>query len=170
MTVMPRRKAPALDLPLAGGGRFDLHSHKADRFTLLMFYRGIFCRRCRGNLRELDDKMDRLDALGTGGVVISMDDRDKAEQTRKDWGLNRVAVAYGMSVETARAWDLFLSTGIRADEAPLFSEPACFLIRADGTVQFAVINSMQRMRPYADDIIDTIARMVETGEPARGEV
>jgi peroxiredoxin len=121
-------------------------------------------------LRELDEKMGRLAALGTSVVAISMDDRDKAEQTRRDWGLTRVAVAYGMSVEMAREWDLFLSTGIRADEAPLFSEPACFLIRADGTVQFAVINSMQRMRPYADDIIDTIARMAETGEPARGEV
>lgn len=170
MTVMPRRKAPALDLPLAGGGRFDLHAPGADRFTLLMFYRGHFCQRCRGNLRELDDKFDKLKALGARVVAISMDDRDKAERTKTEWGLKHVALAYGMSAETAREWDLFLSTPIRADEAPLFNEPACFLIRADGTVQFAVINSMQRMRPYADDIIDTIARMSQTGEPARGEV
>ena len=170
MSVMPRQLAPALDLPIAGGGRFNLAAHKAEKFTLLMFYRGIFCQRCRGNLRELDEKIDRLSALGTSVVAISMDDAAKAEQTRKDWDLKHVRVAYGMSIETARDWDLFLSTGIRSDEAPLFSEPACFLIRADGTVQFAVINSMQRMRPYPEDIIDTIARMVETGEPGRGEV
>ena len=170
MTVMPRQKAPVLDLPLAGGGRFDLHAHKAEKFTLLMFYRGHFCQRCRGQLRDLDQKMDKLDALGTGIVAISMDDREAAERTKKEWELKRVAVAYGMDTETARDWDLFLSTPIRPDEAPLFSEPACFLIRADGTVQFVVINSMQRMRPYPDDIIDAIARMTETGEPARGEV
>ncbi|MFM2128845.1 MAG: hypothetical protein RL477_391 [Pseudomonadota bacterium] len=170
MSIMPRRKAPPLDLPLAGGGRFDLHNRKADRFTLLMFYRGHFCQRCRGQLRELDQKIDRLRALGTDVVAISMDGEADAERTRKDWELKHVAVAYGMNVATARDWDLFLSTPIRKDEAELFSEPACFLIRADGTVQFAVINSMQRMRPYPDDIIDTIARMSKTGEPARGEV
>lgn len=170
MTVMPRQKAPALDLPLAGGGRFDLHAPGGESATLLMFYRGHFCQRCRGQLRELDAKNDQLKALNTRVVAISMDDQAKAEATRKEWELVRVAVAYGMSVETARAWDLYLSTPIRKDEAPLFSEPACFLIRADGTVQFIVLNSMQRMRPYPDDIIDTIARMRETGEPARGEV
>lgn len=170
MTVMPRRKAPALDLPLAGGGRFDLHAHKADKFTLLMFYRGHFCQRCRGQLRELDANMAKLDALGTKVVAISMDGEADAERTRREWELRHVAVAYGMGIDTARDWDLFLSTPIRPDEAPLFSEPACFLIRADGTVQFVVINSMQRMRPYPEDIIDTIARMTETGEPARGEV
>ena len=60
--------------------------------------------------------------------------------------------------------------GMRADEAPLFSEPAVFLVRPDGTVQFAVINSMQRMRPYPEDIIEAIARFIETGELGRGEV
>lgn len=170
MTVMPRQKAPALDLPLAGGGRFDLHTHGTEKFTLLMFYRGHFCQRCRGQLQELDRKIDQLKALGTDIVAISMDGAEDAERTRKDWALAHVAVAYGMSPDTARAWDLYLSTPIRKDEAPLFSEPACFLIRADRTVQFIVLNSMQRMRPYPEDIIETIARMTETGEPARGEV
>ena len=81
----------------------------------------LFCQRCRGNLRELDEKIDRLSALGTSVVAVSMDDAAKAEQTRKDWELHHVRVAYGMSIETARDWDLFLSTGIRSDEAPLFS-------------------------------------------------
>lgn len=170
MTVMPRKPAPALDLPLAGGDRLDLAAAAPGRFKLLMFYRGHFCQRCRGNLRELNDKIDRLDALGVDVFAISMDGKDKAEWTKAEWELTRIGVAYDLSIETARDWDLFISTGIRKDEAPLFSEPAVFLIRPDGTVHFAVINSMQRMRPYPEDIIDAIARFIETGELGRGEV
>ncbi len=170
MTVMPRQPAPALDLPLAGGGRLDLATTTPGRFKLLMFYRGHFCQRCRGNLRELDAKIDRLDALGVDVFAVSMDPKDKAEWTREEWELKHVGVAYGLTIEGARDWDLFISTGMRTDEAPLFSEPAVFLVRPDGTVQFAVINSMQRMRPYPEDIIEAIARFIETGELGRGEV
>lgn len=170
MPIRPRQPVPALDLPLAGGGRFNLAEHKTERFTLLSFYRGYHCQRCRANLREIESKMDRLAALGTDVIAISTDPAEKAEKTRKEWELERVKIAYDLPLDVAGKWGLFVSRGIRDNEAPIFNEPALFLVRRDGTLHFAVINSMQRMRPYPEDIIEAIARFVETDEPPRGEV
>jgi hypothetical protein len=48
-------------------------------------------------------------------------------------------------------------------------QPVSWLVDRDGRLNFAVINSITRMRPYPRDILDTIDRIVETGAPARGE-
>ncbi len=170
MTAMPRQPAPPLDLPLAGGGRFDLAARRPERFTLVLFYRGHHCQRCRASLREIEDKMDRLAALGTDVIAVSTDTAEQAEKSQREWGLGRVPIAHGLTVDGAKAWGLYVSRAIRPHEAPIFNEPGVFLIRRDGTVHFAVINSMQRMRPYPEDVIEAIARIVETDEPPRGEV
>ena len=39
MSIKPRTKVPALDLPTVGGGRFDLAAEHPQSFMMLVFYR-----------------------------------------------------------------------------------------------------------------------------------
>jgi hypothetical protein len=86
-----------------------------------------------------------------------------------DWNLSKLKVGYGLPIDAARAWGLFISRAVRADETPIFAEPGTFLVDRDGRLNFAVINSLTRLRPYPRDILDAIDRIIETGAPARGE-
>jgi peroxiredoxin len=45
--IKPGTPAPALDLPLIGGGRFRLADQQPGAFTLVVFYRGCHCPICR---------------------------------------------------------------------------------------------------------------------------
>lgn len=64
-----------------------------------------------------------------------------------DWKLTRLRVAYGQDAGSMREWGLFVSKGIKDPEPDAFGEPGIFLIRPDGTVYMAALNSMPAARP-----------------------
>ena len=167
--LKPGQPVPALEVDLLGGGRFALAAEKPQRFTLLLFYRGLHCQRCKGYLGEIDRMLPDFAARGTGVAAISCDTRERAAQSQRDWGLGALRIGYGLEIEVARRWGLYISRAIRDDETPIFAEPGTFLVEADGRLHFAVINSITRMRPYPRDILDTIDRLIETGAEPRGE-
>jgi peroxiredoxin len=169
MPVKPREPAPALDVPLVGGGRFTLGATRPERFTLILFYRGLHCQRCKGYLGEIDRLLPEFARRGVDVVAVSADPKDRAEKSVAEWGLKALKVGYALDIARARDWGLFISRAIRDDETPIFTEPGTFLVDADGRLNVAVINSITRMRPYAQDILDTIDRLIETNAPARGE-
>lgn len=169
MPVKPREPAPGLDVPLVGGGRFRLGEKKPKNFTLVVFYRGLHCQRCKGYLGELERLLPDFARRGVDVVAVSADPKDRAEKSVADWGLKSLKVAYDVAIDHAREWGLFISRAVRDDEWPIFTEPGTFLVDADGRLNVAVINSITRMRPYAKDILDTIDRLIETKALARGE-
>ena len=169
MTLRMHQPAPALDLPLAGGGRFKLGDPPPKAFTLIAFYRGLHCQRCKANLGEMETLLPKLDRLGVTFVAISSDSQDRAEQSKAEWKLPTMKVAYGLDVEAGRMWGLFVSRGVREDEPEIFIEPGLFLVDRQGQLIFAVINSITRMRPYPEDIVATIERVMENPDLARGD-
>ena len=96
MSIKPRTKVPALDLPTVGGGRFDLAARQPRSFSMLVFYRGLHCPICKTYLRDLDRKLEDFTRRGVEVVAISTDTRERAEQSRKDWGIERLSIAYGL--------------------------------------------------------------------------
>lgn len=44
--LMPRQPVPALDVSTTDGGRFVLGAHPADKFDMIVFYRGLHCPIC----------------------------------------------------------------------------------------------------------------------------
>ncbi len=58
---------------------------------------------------------------------------------------------------------------ISDDEPAWFSEPGLFLIRSDGTVYYASVNSMPIGRPRLDDVLSAIDYAAKADYPARGE-
>ena len=169
MTVRPRQPAPALDVPLLSGGRFVLRDRRPQRFTLILFYRGLHCERCKGYLSEIESMLPEFAKRGVEVVAVSCDTRERAQRSMAEWRLSTLPVGYDLPIDTARAWGLFISRAVRDDESPIFAEPGTFLIDAEGRVYFAVINSLTRLRPYPKDIMDAIDRIIETGADARGE-
>ncbi len=166
----PTTPAPDLDVPLVGGGQFRLADQRPDAFTLVVFYRGLHCPICRGYLAELNRSLDDFAAIGVTSVVaVSGDDADRAQQSVTDWGLDRLQVGYGQSVESMRAWGLFVSKGIADSEPDLFGEPGVFLIRPDVTVYMAAVNSMPAARPRISDVLGAARFFTENNYPARGE-
>jgi peroxiredoxin len=165
--AQPGRPAPALELPLVGGGTFRLSDHRPALFTMLVFNRGLHCPVCQAQLRELERRMDELAERGLEVVSISGETEARATRMRDEWSVRRVPLAYGLSEAQMRQWRLFVSRGI-GDEPPVFNEPGLFLIRPDRTVYYASILSMPVGRPRLDDLLGGIEYWLAHDYPARG--
>lgn len=169
MSIKPRTTVPALSLPTAGGGRFELAQSAPKNFTLLVFYRGLHCPICKSYLRDLDRKLAEFETLGVTAMAVSTDTQERAERAKAEWGIDHLSIAYGLSIEQARNWGLNISAGINDGEPPLFAEPGLFLIRPDQTLYAASIQTMPFARPSFADVLAAVKFVTEKGYPARGE-
>ena len=161
MTLIPRRPVPALDLDTLDHGRFRLADQQPDQFTMLVFYRGYHCPICRRYLTELDGMLEEFRTRGVTVVAVSSDSRERAELAKTTWGLNRLAIAYGLPLDEARHWGLYISTSrgttsAGVDEPAQFSEPGLFLVRPDGTLYWASVSTMPFARPHFTEILQSI--------------
>jgi peroxiredoxin len=173
--LFPRQPVPQLRVDLVGREAFDLGMEKPSNFTLLVFYRGLHCPICKTQLKDLESKLDDFDKRGVAVVAISTDSKERAEKTREAWGLSRLRIGYGLALAAARRWGLYVSSGngktsAGVEEPPLFSEPALYLVRPDGTLYFGSVQTMPFARPHFADILMAIDYVVKNDYPARGEV
>jgi peroxiredoxin len=125
-------------------------------------------------LSEFNRLVAEFDRRGVEVVAVSTDDAVRAAQTVRDWKLDVLTVGYGLSIETARTWGLYISTGrgktsTGVEEPPKFAEPGIFLIRPDGSVYFAAVQTMPFARPHLSEILSAIDFILKNGYPARGE-
>ena len=169
MAIKPRTKAPALDLPLLGGGRFNLADRHPRSFTMIVAYRGLHCPICKTYIRDLDRKLDDFAHKGVDVVAISTDTKEQAEQSKSEWGIERLPIAYGLTIEKAREWGLFISASIKENEPALFAEPGLFLVKPDGTLYAASIQTMPFARPSFSDVLAAVDFVPQKNYPARGE-
>ncbi|MBB4225980.1 peroxiredoxin-like family protein [Variovorax guangxiensis] len=172
--LMPRQPVPSLAVPTLAHGSFDLAREAPDRFTLLCFYRGLHCPVCAMYLRELESKIDAFAARGVNVLALSSDGEDRAREMAKKIGATSLRVGYGLSLPTARAWGLFLSTSrgktsIGIEEPDLFSEPGLFLVRPDGTLYWSSVQSMPFARPNFGELVQALDFVIKNDYPARGE-
>jgi peroxiredoxin len=178
--LMPRQPVPALVLPLAGGGAYDLGAEAPKLMSMVVFYRGLHCMQCRDYITELDAMLGEFDRRGIAAVAVSCDVAERGERTAGEWGLKNLRIAYGADFATARRWGLFLTEGRpRAEglsEPPFYCEPGLFLVNPDGTLFFSAVQNMPFARPRFADLIAGFEFMFERGYfitrdcPARGEV
>jgi peroxiredoxin len=167
----PRQPVPALDVALVGGGRWVLAEQQPDRFSLIVFYRGYHCPLCRDYVTQLDSLTDELAEVGVTSVVaVSGDEEWRARRAVEEWGISRLPVGYGHSLESMREWGLFVSKAIKEGQPNEFGEPGLFIVRPDGTLYASVVGTMPFMRPHLDDVVETVRWVNKNNYPARGEV
>lgn len=173
--LMPRRPVPPLSVPTLSGETFTLSERRPQRFTMIVFYRGLHCPVCRTYVGELDRLLPELQARGLEVVAVSSDGEERARKARDDWGLQRLDVGYGLDLGVARQWGLYVSssrgkTSIGIEEPKRFNEPGVFLVRPDGTLYWASVQTMPFARPHFRDILAGLDFVIKNDYPARGEV
>lgn len=166
--LKPTHPVPPLSVLLVGGGRFDIAASRPKAFTLIAVYRGYHYPICRPWLGSLVARLDSLAALGVAPIAISTDPEDRAVKTKDEWKLDDLPVGYALPIDTARAWGLSISSAITQKEPPLFAEPGVFLVRPDGTLYGAAVQTMPFTRPSFADIEAALRFVLANNYPPRG--
>ena len=166
--LMPASPAPALKLPLVGGGTFDLAEEKPENFTMVLFYRGHHCPVCKGYLGSLISLLADFENAGFNIVAISMNDEELAKKSVAEWGLENLRVAYGLTLESAKDWGLWVSKAFKDVEADFFTEPGLFWIKPDGTIYMVDISNMPWARPDLGNLLGKVPYALEHNYPPRG--
>jgi peroxiredoxin len=171
--LLPRRSVPELRVPTLAGGDFDLAADAPKLFTLISFYRGLHCPVCLKYLRDLDALIPEYERRGTKVIAVSSDVRERAREMAGRVGTN-LRFGYSLPLTVARQWGLYVSasrgtSSINVEEPPLFSEPGVFLVRPDGTLYYAAVQTMPFARPLFSELLQAIDFTIARNYPARGE-
>lgn len=174
MRLVPRQPVPALSVHTVRHGRWTLAERTLSNFALIVFYRGLHCPVCRAYLGELNRLHGEFESRGVDVVAVSTDTAERAGRAAADWRLDVLAVGYGLSIDEARQWGLYISTSrgktsIGIEEPALFSEPGIFLVRPDSTLYFATVQTMPFARPHFSEFLTAIDFVAKNNYPARGE-
>jgi len=174
LALTPRQPVPALNIPLVGGDRFVLGAAPGDTFDLIVFYRGLHCPICAKYLMELERLMPEFEKRGVNVIAVSSDSAERAEAMAEKIKAVQLKVGYAISLQSARQWGLYISasrgqTSIGIDEPALFSEPAVFIVRPDGTLYYGSTQTMPFARPQFQDLLAAVDFAVAKNYPARGE-
>jgi peroxiredoxin len=172
--LMPRAPVPPLRVGTVGGPCWRLCDQKPKHFTVVVFYRGLHCPGCRSQLKELEAKFDAFHARGVSVLAVSADTRERAERTAADWGIDKLTLCWGLTMDQARAWGLYISEGRGTspngvEEPDFFVEPAIFLVAPDSTLVAGMVQTMPFARPRLDDLLAAIDWLARTGQPPRGD-
>lgn len=173
--LFPRRPVPPLEVATVGGDRWRLGAVPPERFSLVVFYRGLHCPICAGYLKDLDGRLGAFAERGVEVVAVSSDTAERAGAAKEKWGLERLDLGYGLDLAVARAWGLYVSSGngmtpAGVEEPERFSEPGLFLVRRDGTLYFGSVQTMPFTRPPLAEVLDGLDFVIAHDYPARGEV
>lgn len=167
--IKPREKVPELQLDLINTTQWSLDAQESDRFTMIIFYRGLHCPKCKEQLESLAKKLKDFSERGVHVIAVSCNTEKLAKETAEKWDITELPVGYGLSIEKAREWGLYISKGISDKEPEYFSEPGIFLVRPDNTLYASSIQTMPFARPKFDDILQAIDFIKKEDYPARGE-
>lgn len=166
--LTPDTKSPNLTLPLCDGTTWSLSSQMPLSFTWLMIYRGYHCDLCEEYLRRLTALRTDIEDAGLNILLASMDTKDDALRAQEEWGLAEFPVAYGLTVQDAESWGLYISNDMQRNQKVAFAEPASFLIRGDQRLYMAAISSIPFARPDLKMFIAGAKAAIETMYPAQG--
>lgn len=172
--LLPRHPAPALNVPLVGGGRFVLGAAPGEKFDLIVFYRGLHCPLCAKYLLELERLSSDFASRGVQVLAVSSDTEERGKEMASKVQASGLKFAYGLSLRAARQWGLYISTSrgktsIGIEEPELFSEPGVFIVRPDGTLYYGAVQTMPFARPGFQDLLGAIDFAISKDYPARGE-
>ncbi|MDE2580766.1 MAG: AhpC/TSA family protein [Rhodospirillales bacterium] len=173
--LIPRQPVPDLAVPTVGGEPWRLADQKPEHFTLVTFYRGLHCPICATYVRDLDSKFEEFARRGVSAIAISSDDAERSAQAKQKWRIEHLPLGYGLDLDTARRWGLYISAGhgttsAGVAEPALFSEPGLFVVRPDGRLYFGTVQTMPFARPHFADILGALDFVIAKNYPARGEV
>ena len=172
--LIPRQTVPALRVSTLDHGDFDLGADAPARFSLVVFYRGLHCPVCAKYLLELGRLQPEFEQRGVKVIALSSDGAERAREMATKVGSPALRVGHGLTLANAREWGLYVSTSrgktsIGIEEPALFAEPGVFIVRPEGTLYYAAVQTMPFARPHFDELLGAIDFAISKDYPARGE-
>ena len=172
--LMPRQAVPALAVPTLTHGAFTLNAPPPERFTLVVFYRGLHCPICAKYLLELGRLLPEFEKRGVQVIALSSDAAERAQAMADKVKTAGLRFGHDLPLAVARQWGRYISTSrgktsIGIEEPALFSEPAVYLVRPDGTLYYGAVQTMPFARPHFDELLAALDFAIEKDYPARGE-
>jgi peroxiredoxin len=172
--LIPRKKVPALELPVVTGETFNVAKAAGERGTLVVFYRGLHCPICARYLTELDKLIPEFNKRGLNVIAVSSDNSERANAMADKINADHLNIAYDLSLEKAKEWGLYISasrgkTSLGIEEPELFSEPGLFLVSPDQSLYFGSVNTMPFIRPNFAELVGALDFIIANKYPARGE-
>jgi peroxiredoxin len=172
--LTPRQKTPGLSVPTLDGSTFDLANENAERFTLVVFYRGLHCPICATYLKELERLVPEFESRGVQPIAISSDGQERGQEMAQKVGADKLRFGYDLPLSVARDWGLLISTSrgktsTGVVEPDLFSEPGVFLVRPDQTLYYGAVQTMPFVRPSFRELVAALDFIIKNDYPARGE-
>lgn len=173
--LMPRQPVPALVVPAVGGATWRLQDQQPENFTLVVFYRGYHCPICRTYLQELNRLANDFADRGVSVLALSSDSEERAIAAKAEWELANITLGYGLTAQQVKDWGLYTSAGrgktsIGVEEPAVFSEPAIYLVRPDGTLYWGNVSTMPFARPHFKEMLGALDFVLKNDYPARGEL
>ena len=171
-------EAPAFDLKKYGGGTGTLAGYLEEGPLVVTFYRGVWCPYCNLQLKEYEDRLSEITALGANLVAITPEKpgaletlaANGAPQEVIDGAVssvsfdvlhdadNEIAKQFGLVFDLPDAHrtvleqtgvDLLAMTG---NDNFALADPATYVIAPDGKIFWAFIPNNYRKRAEVDDI------------------
>ncbi|MEM9603043.1 MAG: peroxiredoxin-like family protein [Pseudomonadota bacterium] len=172
--LIPRQKTPELAVDTLSHGAFNLSDETSERGTVVCFYRGLHCPICAKYLTELEKKVDDFAERGVGVIAVSSDSEERAQAMADNINASKMRIGYGLSLEKAREWGLYISTSrgktsIGIEEPALFSEPGLFLVSPDRALYYGSVQTMPFVRPHFSELVGALDFAIPNNYPARGE-
>ena len=118
---------------------------------------------------ELESILDRFEARGIELVGLSCNTKEVAERSVSEWGIEKLPIGYGLSIEDARRWGLFVSAAAKETEPDHFVEPGFFIVRPNGELYASSVQTMPFSRPPGVGLLKTLEWIIDNDYPARGE-
>jgi peroxiredoxin len=166
--VIPGTLAPALRFNTSDGVPWTLGERPPEIFTLVAFYRGVFCPYCREFISSLDRLAYEFRTRGIQPIAVSVDSQELARAAVEQWKLTQLPIGYGLDLDVARQWGLFISQVDREGRTARFTEPGMFLIKPKNEIYAAFLSSLPCGRPDLASLISGLDFLAKQGYPARG--
>jgi peroxiredoxin len=159
---------PSLEVKTLQGTVWNLTKHPPDKYTMMVFYRGLHCPFCQEYVANVDKKLADFNQLGVNVIAISGDTLERAEEFQAVTKIEQLAIGYGLTQEDMHRWGLYISKGHFESEPAIFSEPATFIIKPDGQLYYANIGTHPFARPDLGILLRGLDYIVNHDYPFRG--
>ncbi|AFY96972.1 peroxiredoxin-like family protein [Chamaesiphon minutus] len=160
--------APNLEVKTLAGGVWNLATQPNDKYTAIVFYRGLHCPFCQEYIAAVDKQLTEFNRIGVNVIAISGDTLERAQEFKAVSKIENLAIGYGLTLEDMHQWGLYISKGHFESEPAIFSEPATFIVKPDGRLYYANIGTHPFARPDLSILLRGLDYIVNHDYPFRG--
>ena len=153
--------APSLEVKTLNNNVFDLAKQPNDKYTAIVFYRGLHCPFCQEYVANVDEKLSQFNQLGVNVIAISGDTLERAQEFKTLTKIQNLVIGYGLTQDDMHRWGLYISKGHFENEPAIFSEPATFIIKPNGLLYYANIGTHPFARPDLSILLPEVPRPKE---------